>query len=174
MLNNVWYMHEINHTPNRSKLETIKCGVFRISPQYPGYIEKWHANNIVRPYRDKMKKKIIERKISGTLLDFSMPLLEAIGNRASKQQIENVLRISYSVWNAVNFDSINSGTKYVTMLRQTMEKDLVGRGVIEELIKRKRNEFGDDLRLIGEYSLRMVKGEWRLRADVRDPSGIIL
>jgi hypothetical protein len=88
-------------------------------------MEKWHANNIVRPYKDKMKKKIIERKISETLFDFSMPLLEAIGNRASKQQIENVLRITYSVWNAVNFDSINSGTKYVTMLRQTMEKDLI-------------------------------------------------
>ena len=121
-----------------------------------------------------MNNKISERKISETLLDFSMPLLESIGDGATKQQIESILRITYSVWNAVNFDSIKSGTKYITMLRQTMEKDLIGRGIIEELIKRKRNEFGDDLRLIGEYSLRMVKGEWRLRADVRDPSGIKL
>ena len=121
-----------------------------------------------------MKKKTTDRKISETLLDFSMPLLEGIGNGATKQQIESVLRITYSVWNSVNFDSIKSGTKYVTMLRQTMETDIVGRGLIEELIKRKRNEFGDDLRLIGEYNLRMVKGEWRLRADVRDPSGIEL
>ena len=121
-----------------------------------------------------MKQKTIERKISETFLDFSMPLLDAIGNGATKQQIESVLRITYSVWNAVNFDSVKSSTKYVTMLRQTMEKDLIGRGVIEELIIRKRNEFGDDVRLIGEYSLRMVKGEWRLRADVRDPSGIKL
>lgn len=129
---------------------------------------------LVRQYKDEMKKKTIERKISETLLDFSMPLLEAIGNRATKQQIESVLRITYSVWNAVNFDSIKGGTKYVTMLRETMKKDLIGRGVIEELIKRKQDEFGDDLRLIGEYSLRTIKGEWRLRADVRDPSGMKL
>ena len=121
-----------------------------------------------------MKKKTIERKISETLLDFSKPLLEAIGNGATKQELQRALSITYSVWNAVNFDSIINGTKYVTMLRQTMEKDLIGRGVIEELIKRKRNEFGDDLRLIGDYSLKWVNGEWRLRADVRDPTGIKL
>jgi hypothetical protein len=123
---------------------------------------------------DEMKQKTIERKISETFLDFSMPLLKAIGNGPTKQQVERVLSITYSVWNAVNFDSIKNGTKYVTMLRQTMQNDLIGKGVIEELIKRKRNEFGDDLRVIGEYSLRMVKGEWRLSADVRDPSGIKL
>jgi hypothetical protein len=124
--------------------------------------------------KDEMKQKTIERKISETFLDFSMPLLDAIGDGATKQQIESVLRITYSAWNAVNFDSIKGGTKYVMMLRQAMEKDFMDRAIIEELIVRKRNDFGDDLRLIGEYSLRMVKGEWRLRADVRDPSGIRL
>ena len=132
------------------------------------------AELLVRQYKDEMKQKNIARKISETLLDFSMPLLDAIGHGATKQQIESVLRITYSVWNAVNFDSIKSGTKYVTMLRQTMEKDLIGRGIVEELILRKQNQFGDDLRVIGEYGLRKVKGEWRLRADVRDPSGIEL
>jgi hypothetical protein len=121
-----------------------------------------------------MKQKTIERKISETLLDFSMPLFDAIGHSATKQQIESALRITYSVWNAVNFDSIKGGAKYVTMLRQAMEENLIGKGVIEELIIRKRNEFGDDLRVIGEYSIKTVKGEWRLRADVRDPSGIKL
>jgi hypothetical protein len=119
-----------------------------------------------------MKQKTNERKISETLLDFSMTLLNAIGDGATKQQIENVLRVTYLVWNAVNLDTVKGGTKYVMMLRQTIGKDSIGRLVVEELIARKQNEFGDDLRLIGEYSLRMVKGEWRLRADVRDPSGI--
>jgi hypothetical protein len=121
-----------------------------------------------------MKQKTIERKISETFLDFSVPLFVAMGDGATKKQFENVLRITYSVWNAVNFDSIRGGTKYVMMLRQAMGKNFIDRAIIEELIVRKRNEFGDDLRLIGEYSLRMVKGEWRLRADVRDPSGIRL
>ena len=103
-----------------------------------------------------------------------MPLLDAIGDGATKQQLESVLRITYSVWNAVNFDSIKSDTKYVAMLRQAMEKDHMDKGIVEELILRKRNQFGDDLRVIGEYSLRKVKGEWILRADVRDPSGIKL
>ncbi|HSM25845.1 MAG TPA: hypothetical protein VK856_13360 [Anaerolineaceae bacterium] len=121
-----------------------------------------------------MKKKTIERKISETFLDFSMPILDAIGHGITKQKIESVLRISYSVWNAVNFDAIKGNTKYVTMLRETMEKDFIGRSIVEELISRKKNQFGNDLRVIGEYSLRKVKGEWRLRADVRDISGIKL
>lgn len=95
-----------------------------------------------------MKTKTIERKISETFLDFSMPILDTIGHGVTKQKIESVLRISCSVWNAVNFDSINGGVKYVTMVRQAMEMDFIGRGVIEELIMRKRNEFGDDLRVI--------------------------
>jgi hypothetical protein len=119
-----------------------------------------------------MKQNTTERKISETFVDFSMTVLDAIGNGATKQQIESVLRITYLVWNAVSFDTIKGGAKYVMMLRQTIGKDFIGRSIIEELIVRKQNEFGDDLRLIGEYSLRMVKGEWRLRADVRDPSGI--
>ena len=113
-----------------------------------------------------------ERKISETLLDFSMTVLNAIGDGVTKQEIESVLRITYLVWNAVNLDTLKGGTKYVMLLRQTIGKDFIGRIVVEELIARKQNEFGDDLRLIGEYSFRMVKGEWRLRADVRDPSGI--
>ena len=121
-----------------------------------------------------MKTKNIERKISETFLDFSMPVLEAIGYGVTKQQVETVLRITYSVWNAVNFDIIKGGTKYVTMLRQAMEKDFIGRSIIEELISRKRNQFGNDLRVIGEYSLIKVEGEWRLRADARDLSGIKL
>jgi len=121
-----------------------------------------------------MIKKTMESKISETFLNFSMPLLEAMGNKATKQQIENVLRITYSVWNSVNFDAIAGGTKYVTMLRKTIEKDPSAGIIIEELIARKRNDFGDDVRVIGEYSLRKVRGEWRLRADARDPSGIKL
>jgi hypothetical protein len=122
--------------------------------------------------KGEMKQKTIERKISETFIDFSMPLLDAIGDGATKQQFDSVLRITYSVWNAVNFDSIKNGTKYVMMLRQAMEKDFIGSTIIEELILRKRNEFGADLRLIGEYSLKMVKGEMSLRAEVRNPSGI--
>ncbi len=103
-----------------------------------------------------------------------MPLLAENGKGATKQQFEKALRITYSVWNAVNFDTIRGDTKYVTKLRQTMEKDLLGRALIEQLIARKRNEFGDDLRIIGEYSIIVVKGQNRLRADVRDPSGMKL
>ena len=99
---------------------------------------------------DEMIQKNITRKISETFLDFSMPLLDAIGHGVTKQQVESVLRISYSVWNAVNFDTIKGNTRYVTMLRQVMEKDFIGRSIVEELISRKRNKFGNDLRVIGE------------------------
>ena len=42
--------------------------------------------------------------------------------------------------------------------------------LIEGLIRRKEVEFGDDGRLIGEYTLRQQNGEWNLRAEARSPS----
>jgi len=115
-------------------------------------------------------KKNTKRKFSETFLDFSSPLLDAIGDGATKQQIENVLKITYSVWNAVILDTVKGSSDYISMLKQTMENNPMGLKFIEELISRKKNQFGNDFRLIDEYSIKNVKGEWRLRVEARDSS----
>jgi hypothetical protein len=122
-----------------------------------------------------MKKKrlnLSNRKISETFLNFSSPLIDSIGEGATKYQVEQVLKITYTVWNATILDEVKGITNHIPMLRQTVENDPMSSALIEQLIDRKKEMFADDLRVIGEYSLTQKKGEWRLRADARDPSTI--
>jgi hypothetical protein len=122
-----------------------------------------------------MKKKnlnLSNRKISETFLNFSSPLIDSIGEDATKYQVEQVLKITYTVWNAIILDEVKGITNHISMLRQTVENDPMSSALIEQLIDRKKKMFADDLRVIGEYSLTQKKGEWRLRADARDPSTI--
>jgi len=46
------------------------------------------------------KLKYPNKKISETFLDFSSPLLDALGKGATKHQIEKIFEIAYTVWNA--------------------------------------------------------------------------
>ena len=55
-----------------------------------------------------MKKRHLKfpnRKISETFLEFSSPLLDAIGQAATRDQVEKVLQITYSVWNSIVLDT---------------------------------------------------------------------
>ena len=122
-----------------------------------------------------MKKRHLKfpnRKISETFLEFSSPLLDAIGQAATKDQVEKVLQITYSVWNSIVLDTSSGFQKNISMLRETIKGDQMASAMIEQLISRKMELYADDLRLIGEFSITQKKGEWRLRADARDPSKI--
>ena len=123
----------------------------------------------------KVKKRHLKfpnRKISETFLEFSLPLLEAIGPAATKNQVEKVLQITYSVWNSLVLDTVRGGEKNISLLRETVEGDQMASSMIEQLISRKMELYTADLRLIGEYKVTQKKGEWRLRADARNPSTI--
>jgi len=123
----------------------------------------------------KMKKKKLKfpnRKISETLLDFSSPLLDALGKGATKYQVEKVFEIAYTVWNAIVLDTVKDSSEHISMLRQTIEGDPMASELIEQFISRKKAMFADDLRLIGEYRVTQKRGEWRLRAEARDSSTI--
>ena len=110
-----------------------------------------------------------DRKISETFLDFASPLLDALGAKATKDQIEEVLKIAFTVWNSVVFDTVNGNTRYVAKLRELAAAESETRALVEQMISRKQTMFTDDHRLIGEYSVRHKNGEWRLRAEARDP-----
>jgi hypothetical protein len=122
-----------------------------------------------------MKKKHLKfpnRKISETFLEFSSPLLDSIGQAETKDQVEKVLQITYSVWNSIVLDTSSGCEKNISMLREAIKGDQMVSAMIEQLISRKMELYADDLRIIGEFSITQKKGEWRLRADARDPSTI--
>ncbi len=122
--------------------------------------------------RKTKKTKFPHRKISETFLDFSSPLLDALGKDVTKYQVEQVLKIAFTAWNAVVLDTVKGNTRYVTQLRQLTAEDPMSAVLIEQMISRKQNMYSADHRMIGEYKLTRKSGEWCLWAEARDPSTI--
>ena len=108
-------------------------------------------------------------KISETFLAFAAPLLDAAGGKATKEQVERILQIAFTVWNSVVFDTVNGNNHYVTEIRQLTVGDPTSSMLVEQMIDRKKTMFPDDPRLIGEYKLTKKPGEWRLWAEAREP-----
>jgi hypothetical protein len=121
--------------------------------------------------RIKNKPPRPEGKISETFLDFAMPLLDLAGGlKASREEVEPVLKIAFAVWNAVVIDSVKGNDRLVTSIRRQAQGNPVTATFYEQLISRKHSEFAHDLRLIGNYELKGEKGNWRLWAEARDSS----
>lgn len=118
----------------------------------------------------KSKGKFPDRKISETFLEFAMPLIELEGSDASKQDIEDILKIAFTVWNSAVLDAANGNDCRVTRMRELTVSDPLSAALMEQMLSRKISEFADDQRLIGEYALFQKNGEWRLRVEARDPS----
>lgn len=112
-----------------------------------------------------------DRKISHTFLQFAEPLLDAFGPNATEAQMEQPLKIAWTVWNAVVYADVAKNGHTLDLLRSSMERDVESRELVEALIERRRTAFGDDHRLIGDYKLFRNDGEIRLRAEARDPLG---
>lgn len=119
--------------------------------------------------RRKPREKAPPRKISETFLDFAKPLLEPLGANAVEAEMEPMLQIAFTVWNAVVFDAADGSGRWVSQVRGLLNKDPRARALVEQLISRKQRLFADDHRAIGEYQLYRHDGELRLRAEARQP-----
>jgi hypothetical protein len=117
----------------------------------------------------RTRGKSSRRKISETFLEFATPLLAPLGNEATLDEMENSLKIAFTVWNAVVFDAVDRGSRWVDQLRDLSGHDPCIRSLVEHLIARKQSLFAGDNRLIGEYRLYRQHGELRLRAEARQP-----
>ena len=113
----------------------------------------------------KPKTRIPDRKISETFLHFAEPLLGFLGPQATERQMEEPLQLAFTVWNAVVYADAAGNSQLLNCLRQLTGND----PLIAGMITRKRNLFGDDHRLIGQYKLSRKEGELRLWAEARDP-----
>jgi hypothetical protein len=110
-----------------------------------------------------------DRKISETFLHFADPLLQDLGPHATIDQMEQALKLAFTVWNGVVYDDVNGNTHYLDMMRNQTRHDREIAALVDQLIARKRNLFGDDGRLVGEFKLTRKGGKIRLRAEARDP-----
>lgn len=120
--------------------------------------------------RARTRGKFSKRKISETFLDFAAPLLDPLGAEATEYEMENALKIAFTVWNAVVFDAVRRSSRWVDQVRDLAGHDPHVRALVEQLIARKQNLFGNDHRLVGEYQLYRHDGELRLRAEARQPT----
>jgi hypothetical protein len=110
-----------------------------------------------------------DRKISEAFLEFAWPLIELAGPGAAKRDIEQILKIAFTVWNSAVFDAANGNDHHVTSMRELTASDPLSAALVEQMLSRKMSEFADDQRLIGKYTVSRKNGEWRLRAEARDP-----
>lgn len=108
------------------------------------------------------------RKISEAFLEFSSPLLKTLTGTPTERDIDKILRITYTIWNAVVLDEVSVNTRFVSEIRESFKHDKEGSSLIEYLIIRKNELFAEDLRIIGEYRIIMDGRKWRLRADARN------
>ena len=110
-----------------------------------------------------------DRKISDTLLLFAEPLTTALGPNPLESQFRALLALSWLMWNTVVYADVAMNTESLDGLHRTMRSMPDAAKTLEAMIGRKRNLFGDDQRLIGKYELYRKGGEFRLRAEARDP-----
>ena len=109
------------------------------------------------------------RKISETFLAFAKPLLDAISPNPTEAEAKEPLKIAFTIWNAVVFaDAVNDDRILKKVLASTTKDPQVA-AVINQMIARKRSQFGDDHRLVGEYTHFRKGGEFLLRVEARDP-----
>jgi hypothetical protein len=109
-----------------------------------------------------------DKKISETFLAFAEPLfMEGADTAPTRHQVEQILKVAFTVWNAIVFDTVHGNDRYVSDLRKLMAKDPLSVAIVEGMITRKLTEFADDLRVIGDYELYEKNGEWRLRAEAK-------
>ncbi|MGC8492773.1 MAG: hypothetical protein ACP5SH_13650, partial [Syntrophobacteraceae bacterium] len=118
------------------------------------------------------RRELPAGKISEAFLDFAQPLLDCAPKRITKEQIEKCMMFAFTVWNSVVYDSVNGNSKYVTKIRRLLAKDVQAALLLEGMISRKKELFGDDFRLIGEYKITKKFGGWNFRVEARDPWNI--
>ena len=111
-----------------------------------------------------------KRDISETLIDFTKPILELLDREVPYNTFEKVFQIAVTVWNAVVLDHLNITSQYTDKLESTVQNtDMpLMETLVHELIERKRNQFAQDLRIIGECQASLnAAGELEVKAEAR-------
>jgi hypothetical protein len=109
-----------------------------------------------------------EPKISATILAFGDELFRQLPPNPSTAQFEAVLRIVVLVWNSVTIDQWHNNTQMQDRLLADMTTlPDEGKLFMRRLVKRKKKKYGTDQRAVGDYSVRIEKGEFIVRCEAR-------
>jgi hypothetical protein len=114
------------------------------------------------------RKKTEHKKISETFLEFMAPSLEQMGMPPGERERDSLIKVCWSVWNAVIFADFSGRTDLLDKLLDPSLSRPATIVLIKTLIERKRSpRFRNDNLLLGEYKIKYVDGERRLWAEAR-------
>lgn len=109
------------------------------------------------------------KMISLTLIEYAEPLLNDLEDGYSQHDLEGVLKLATIIWNACVLDQWYSTNEHVEAIRQQMSKaeSSVPAAIVESLIVRKQQCFGNDPRAITNECVIVKNGEFVVRAEAR-------
>ncbi len=107
-------------------------------------------------------------KISQTLLEFGEDILDELPNNYSKKELNSAVIILICAWNAVTIDAWEGKNNNETLLLQTLvsQPEQV-QMKIKKLIARKKRDYSNDLRAIGDHWIKEQNGELVFGCEAR-------
>jgi hypothetical protein len=108
-----------------------------------------------------------DRKISETFLLFAASLIHPEGG--SQRRYEEVMQVAFTAWNAVIHADFLGDDYHLKHVRTLMANNPEGSSLIEGLIERKRELFGDAPRMIGKYKVTKIEDGINMWAEAVDP-----
>jgi hypothetical protein len=116
----------------------------------------------------------VVRKISDTIIDFGEPLIEQLEADQPFETVRRTFEIVIMVWNAHVMAMPRWGQpRYLTDLQERLRDPEMPAPMVEafkELSQRRIDRFASDARAVGEWSVVLRAGHWRLRCDARAPA----
>ncbi|HAM51468.1 MAG TPA: hypothetical protein DCP92_12550 [Nitrospiraceae bacterium] len=97
------------------------------------------------------------------------PFLHLVDKSTTETHQQSAFMIVVTVWNAVVFDIVLNTTNYTEMLRRHV-RGTDSAFLLEALICRKRELFGEDLRAIGDYRVTYKDGNLNVWAEACRPT----
>lgn len=133
---------------------------------------------MVRARRKGAPTSWVGTKISGTIVEFGLPLIEQWPPDPSRRLCEQTFELVIMIWNAHVLARFWSEPQHLAALEDTI-RNAVAEGVLpidaleafEALsARRQHSPFADDPRAVGHWELReTAAGKWNLHCDARMP-----
>ena len=124
----------------------------------------------------------MDTKISATIIDFGMPLIEQLPADAPLEIRQGMVSFIVQVWNAhVMAMPLWGQPQHVGEMRKTLMRAGADQGLAQEALatfemlsaRRRERCFANDPRAVGEWSVRVIDAEnWNIRCDARLPLGM--
>jgi hypothetical protein len=116
--------------------------------------------------------KFPDRKISETLLHFARLTPDALPSEAPERRAQEALTVACTVWNAVVFADVLNDHRHLDEVRRLISASPEGAALVEQLITRKRAQFADDERLIGNFEVTRTEDGINVHAEARNPHSL--